>query len=221
MDRLLKSNNLHRMFAKGIKRTYHKGQTLQTSVDEPGLIMVIEGFVKCYFILNDGSIGVQAIYGPGTIFPMMVALKLLFGEAVVQSHMIYYYSAMNDVVTYNVSQNDFLSCFKNDSELYKDLLEETSFRFVSNVQRIENRSIESAYCRLAHQLYYFAEKYGKNTQAGTVILIPLTQQDLADILALARETITKCMARLRSHDIITHDKAITIPDLDKLKAIAY
>ena len=74
---------------------------------------------------------------------------------------------------------------------------------------------------VAHQLLYFAKTYGDNSLFGLEITLPLTQQDIADILSLTRETVSQSISTLRKKGLVNTDGHITIMDMDALEVIAF
>src|SRR5579863_7589429 len=74
-----------------------KGQVLQSSEDRKVFNLVLDGYIKRYLISNDGSIGVQVLYGPGDLFPITLAFKSLFGLEITESPEVYYYETMSEV----------------------------------------------------------------------------------------------------------------------------
>jgi CRP-like cAMP-binding protein len=52
-------------------------------------------------------------------------------------------------------------------------------------------------------------------------MVPLTHQNLADALNLARETVTHCLVRLEEKGLIRADKQITVLDVGKLRQASH
>jgi CRP-like cAMP-binding protein len=94
-------------------------------------------------------------------------------------------------------------------------------RLHSTLHGLENLTLKSSYFRVAHELLYMAQRFGEQTEKGVKILIPLTHQDLADILSLTRETVSTCMVQLREKGLITTNRNIVVKDLGKLEKEAY
>jgi CRP-like cAMP-binding protein len=72
--------------------------------------------------------------------------------------------------------------------------------------------------RLARILLELAERHGCSEGDGTLIDIPLTQQDLADWVGASREAVTKALHSFRRGGIIeTRRRAIVVHDLAGLQ----
>lgn len=196
-----------------------KGQIIYTFDDQNSLYLVKSGFIKRYLISNDGNLGVQSIYGPGYFFPLTPMFSTVLGLDINRGAETYYYQTMTPVQIYCIENSVLAEKAKADPLLYKDLLFEAGRRLQSNIQQLENISFRHADRRLAHQLVYFARQFGQPVHQGTKILLPLTQQDLADILSLTRETISREISKFKSKGLVITGQNIVIPDIEKLEAV--
>ena len=212
---------LHELLERGRKYPVKKGQILQSSDNRLLTTLVKSGFIKRYLIANDGSFGVQSIYGPGDIFPLTLIFKLILDQDLYHGPETYYYEAMCDSEIYILSNEVLLKQVESDPSLYRDLFSEAGRRLTSNIQRLENISLTSAYKRVAHQLVFYAKEFSEPTPLGTKLVIPLTHLDLANILSISRETVSQAMSKLRAEGLIKTNKHIIIPNLKKLEDEAY
>jgi CRP-like cAMP-binding protein len=221
MYRLRISDRLKDMMLAGRKFSVTKGQIIQSTDDRRVFNYLTKGYVKRYLISNDGTIGTQVIYGPGEVFPITLAFSALFDQEISESPEVYYYEAMTDGEVFTVNEADLVEKVQADPQLYKDLMVVAGKRLHSTLHGLENLTLKSSYFRVAHEIYYLAIRFGEKTATGTKILIPLTHQDLADILSLTRETVSTAMAQLRQNKLISTNKNITVLDMEKLQAEAF
>ncbi|HET6863980.1 MAG TPA: Crp/Fnr family transcriptional regulator [Candidatus Saccharimonadales bacterium] len=221
MYRLKVSDRLKDMICTGRKFNISKGQIIQSTDDRRVFNYITEGYVKRYLIGNDGNLGVQVVYGPGDVFPITLAFSALFDQQINESPEVYYYEAMSDGEIFTINEADLKAKVEADPKLYRDLMAVSGKRLHSTLHGLENLTLKSSYFRVAHELYYLALRFGHKTNTGTKILIPLTHQDLADILSLTRETVSTAMAELRKNKLISTGKSIVVLDMDKLKEEAY
>lgn len=196
-----------------------KGQNIQSASESDAFYLLTKGYVKRYLISREGSLGVQSIYGPGSFFPLTPAFEVLFGQRIYEGKETYYYEAVTDAELYSAGRTALLEAAEANPSLYKDVLREAGRRLQSNIQQLENIALKSAYYRLAHQLVYLARQFGEAGGDGIALCIPLTHQDLADILSLSRETVSREMAKLREHGLVAADSELIIPDLARLQAV--
>lgn len=221
MYRLKISDRLKDMMSEGRKFNVSKGQIIQSTDDRRVFSYITEGYVKRYLIGNDGNLGVQVVYGPGDVFPITLAFSVLYDEQINESPEVYYYEAMSDGEIFTINEADLKAKVDADPKLYRDLMAVAAKRLHSTLHGLENLTLKTSYFRVAHELYYLALRFGHKTNTGTKILLPLTHQDLADILSLTRETVSTAMAELRKNKLISTGKSIVVMDMDKLQAEAF
>ncbi len=91
--------------------------------------------------------------------------------------------------------------------------------------KIENKLLDLLYSnveqRLARTILNLLDDFGTPQNGGFLIKIKLTHQDIADLIASTRETVTATLNRLKGEDIIDNEgKYIIVKDTNKLKRIA-
>ena len=209
------------MMLKGRHFKLTKNQIIQSTDDRRVFNYLVSGYVKRYLIANDGSLGVQVIYGPGDVFPITLAFSILFDQAINESPETYYYESMTEAEIYTINEIDLKESVQNDPKLYRDLMSVAGKRLHSTLHGLENLTLKSSYFRVAHELLYIAQRFGEVSESGVKIMIPLTHQDLADILSLTRETVSTCMVQLREKGLISTTKNIVVRDMKKLEEEAY
>ena len=216
-------NQLHKLFEKGRLYKIAKGNIVQSSDYRHVINLVKTGFIKRYMIANDGTIGVQSIYGADDVFPLTLIFQTLFEQAIYEGPEVYHYQAMSDAELYAIDKTTLLTAVQEQPVLYKDILQEAGKRFHSNIQHLENIALKGAYNRVAHELVYLGRRYGATGEQGVQIDLPFSHQDLADILSLTRETVSTSIKELRSNGLIKNGqgRSIIIPSLAKLEETAY
>lgn len=221
MNRLKVHPGLSAMLLKGRQYKIPKGQIIQSTDDRRVFNLITKGFVKRYLISNEGSYGVQVIYGIGDIFPITLAFSALFKREINEGPETYYYEAMTEVELYTLDESDLVNAVQENPLLYRDLFAICGNRLHSTLQGLENLTLKTSYQRVAHELLYMAKTFGDKRAGGMTIAVPLTHQDIADILSLTRETVSTAMVQLRKKGLIKTGKNIVIPSLDKLEAEAF
>ena len=215
-----KSNTpLLSLLSSGRHHKFPKGQVIQFENGRIILCVLNTGYVKRYIITNDGSKSIQSIYGPGDIFPLTPVFKELVNRNINRGQEIIYYEAMTPAILHSIDRKALRDAVTETPEIYKDLLYVSGCRLSTHIHRLENMSLKNAYHRVAHQLVYYAGKFGQKNKQGTIILLPLTHQILADILNLARETFTNSMVKLHEKNLIIDNKNIIVTDVEKLRRV--
>ncbi len=198
-------------FTKGKKMHFKKGEILIRPDDRPSGIFYIEkGYIKIYSITPEGEEKLHIVYKPGEIFPLIWALRSIQKDL--------YYEAIDDLLTYRVSQKDFLDFLKEDSTAVFELAERLAAAFDVFVDRVDNLEITKAYPRLVAMLLFLTERFGVEESGGSLIAAPFTHKDIANSTAMTRETASRELVRLEKKGLVSYKKhLIFITDLEKLK----
>lgn len=213
---------LYDLLTSGDKRHFEKGRLVQTSEEEnQQLYFITSGYVKRYTINDNGTARIQNIHGPGDLFPLTLALNSLLSQPIYRGLAVYYYEIMRDTEAYTVDIPYFIQSIKAEPVLYHDVLEMTASRLRESMYRFENQTLSSGYRQIAHYLLFYARRFGIDDEHGTRIGISFTHQDIADVVMLTRETVTRELKNLRDKGLIIANEEIVIPDMDKLEQEAY
>jgi len=211
---------LYRLLLSSHKFDFPRGQVVHALEDREFINLIISGYVKRYLLTREGNTSIQVIYGPNDIFPMTQVFEAIYGMNLYTGDEQYYYEAMTPITIHSIAKDAYTEALNTNPEIYKDLLYCAGTRFNTYIHQLEDLSLGSGIYRVAHLLVFLADKFGHETDAGTVIDLPLTQQDVADILNVARETASHQLTKLKSRGmIISNGKTISIPDINKLTSI--
>lgn len=85
-----------------------------------------------------------------------------------------------------------------------------------NMQTLAGERVER---RMAHIIYKLAARVGRNEPGGTLITIPLSRQDLADMSCTTLETAIRTVSRFQKEGLILTRRGgyILVADMEKLK----
>jgi CRP/FNR family transcriptional regulator, cyclic AMP receptor protein len=89
-------------------------------------------------------------------------------------------------------------------------------------ERIQVNNASPVPRRLAWALCLLAERYGVPVPDGVLVDVPLSQADIASLIATTEQSVRKALAGLRAEGVVrwTYRKTV-ITDLDRLREIAY
>lgn len=205
------------LLMSGKRVLFERNQNIQFSQERMTVVHIKKGYVKRYILGTDGVESMQVVYGPGDILPLTPVFTLIFDLKINEGNETTYYRAITDVELYAVNSDDLLSALNTNPMMYKDLLFVAGVRLASNIHRLDNVSFKVANRRVIHELIYLAEHFGKQFEGGILVQVPLTHDDIASLLNMARVTVSICMARLREKNLIDSDRKIIILDLEGLK----
>jgi len=214
---------LFELLLSGRRQRLPKKQIIHGFEDNSLLHLIKSGYVKRYMIQNDGSRNIQVIYGPGDIVPLTPVYNRLFELKIYRGPETYYYESMTDVELYTISHETLQTAVAENPLIYQDLFYAAGVRLNSFIHRLEDTSVSGSHHRVARLLVYLADLFGKPIGDGQLLIeLPLTQQTIAEILGLARETVTNSMTRLRAKGLVlSAGKKVTVIDLERLQHEGY
>lgn len=213
---------LENFFRNGKQLTHEKGETVYAS-DYPSpapMFWLAEGYVKSYLIMSDGSLHVLCIYGPGSLFPLAPLLRGEGSKIVYRYKSTVYFEAMSQATLYMQPTSDLLRLLEREPQMYRTLSKLLILNYDVYLSRLEGSMYKHATERIAHQLLALAARFSSEMYGQSILEVPLTHQDLADSLGMARETVSRGLEQLRSEGVIEmKDKHIIIRDKSALEKV--
>ncbi len=169
-----------------------------------------DGLVRAYSILPGGNEVNIALFGPGDFFPA----EIMHDAAPAT---LFYYEAMTDCQANLLGPADFAALQAADPRAAADFAK----RYVGALLHINALGQSSAYHKLGHTLRYLAMRFGqKLTGPGFVRIVPrLTQQDLANLCGISRETASVELGKLKASGAVTEKAkqySVHMPSLNAL-----
>ena len=116
--------------------------------------------------------------------------------------------------SWKLSGDRFRSFLESHPQAGLVLLRAIIHRLRAADQRRTDSGSQGTVGRLAKLLVELAEEHGQPTSTGVDIDIPLTQQELASLIAASRESVVRALRSLRWRGLVTTGRRrITIHDL--------
>lgn len=178
-----------------ILRTIRSGQTIFYQGEATARVHLIKsGLVRSYIIHDNGEEATVAYFGPKDIFPITSAFNI-------SSATLFYYETVTD------SEIEVLTPKEFDTYLNENNHEEVNrfaMRYVGALLHVSALTQPTASMKLAHTLRYLAIQFGEKTAIGNrvKITLKLTQQDLAKLCNLSRETVSIELSSIKKNDIL-------------------
>jgi CRP-like cAMP-binding protein len=177
----------------------------------PGVMYLETGLVRQFALTKEGTERTLNLYKPGSFFPMSWALNqtpnrhtfetVLTSEVKVAPH--------QDVV-------EFLHAHP---EVTFNLLQRMFKALDGLLLQIEQRSSGDAYHILVATIVLLARRFGRSSESGTQIALPLTHTTLANQAGLSRETVSRTLQKCKNQGLLTFtSRIINIPNLKALEA---
>jgi CRP/FNR family transcriptional regulator len=200
------------LFNKGTRLTYKKGEFIIRPGETPsGIFYITSGLVKAYNITKYGEENLLIIRKEQEIFPLIWAIT---GQ---DRHVIY--EAMVPTEVMRLDRKEYIEYIESHSEVLAPLLDMAVEMYRIHSERIINLEYRSVRERLISFLLTTSARFGRETDKGLVIDVPLRQQDIASSINASRETTSRELASLDRKGLIDSGQPIIIlKDVKTLKS---
>lgn len=202
---------LNKFFSGFKKLSFKKGELILRADDKPpGIFYLKRGYTRLYSLSKDAQELTLIIFKAGNIFPLMWAIN--------DTSNTYYLEAITTVELYQAPREEFLRFIKNDNEVLFEITRRILMRFGGILNRMEYAIFGRARSKVASIILICAERFGIKAKQGIIIQVPLTHQDIANLIGVARETVSIEMEKLQKKGLIYHQrKYLVIKNIQKLK----
>lgn len=192
--------------------TYQKGEAILNPNDEIIEVYYVKsGIVRLFTISKEGNETTFNLLKPQTYFPMFSVLTDTPND--------YYFEAMTKTEILKVPKKEFLKFVRSEPEVLFDLTR----RIVSGVNglllSIENLTSGKAQNRVSTMISILAKRFGKKINSSEVLIdLPLTHQQIANLVGLTRETTSLEMEKLSAQKLIKYvNRKVVVHQLEKIE----
>jgi len=189
-------SEVKRLFPGAKERTYGAGQIIIYHGDTPNHVMFIKrGAIKFYDTDRDGNEKIMHIGGEGSIFPLFYSFE---DKPSVDA----FYAAIIPTEVLLVPLAEFQDKLKSDAAYTYRILRWYAEEIDHIVLRLKSMEKSSAKEKVVQALYYLCAQHATQIQAKSKwyrINFPVTQQTLADMTGLTRETVNVI---LKDHELL-------------------
>lgn len=121
---------------------------------------------------------------------------------------------------YQLSRRDFEALVRDNPGFALCLIHVLAGRLKHAQGRIEDLVFRQVPSRVAKLFINLADNHGKVTPQGIILDLPLTHQEIADIVGSSRVTVTQVLNRFRSMNwVAVKSKRVTIHDVEALEEL--
>lgn len=205
----------YRIFLQQFRtKRFKKGELILNQGDAPSRGFVLKsGVVKVYNLTRQGEekpIGFDVV---DDIFPV----AWVFGKV---SRAQYYYEAFDACEVYCVPPDHLLNYLQTHSGAMTYAMDRLVQRVMGCQMRINALERSKASCKVVNVIHFLCLRFGEEIREDTVKLtIPLTQQDIANLTGLTRETTGLELKKLSQKDILTCRRRRYIVRTNKLNEL--
>src|SRR3990167_2587132 len=178
IDRTKEFELFYKQFAT---RHYKKGEILIRADDNPqGIFCLTKGYVRQYTISKADIELTLQILKPITYFPLIWAIN--------GAPNIYFYEAQTAVEVGRAPKEQVVGFIKDKPAIILELMSKLLGDYAETLSRIEHLVFSDAYRRVISVLLYIAKHFGQKKSQGIAVGYRFTQQDIATLVGVARET---------------------------------
>lgn len=193
-------------------RKYKKSEMLIRADDDPqGIFCLSKGYVRQYTISNCGNELSLHILKPISYFPMVWAIN--------GTPNVYFFEALTEVEVGRAPRDKVVNFIKDKPTLLFSLMSELLEDYAETLTRVEHLVFSDAYRRVISILIYIAKHFGEEKGNSIIVHHRFTQQDIATLVGVARETASIEMSKLEKKGLIKYiDHSMLFKDIDKLNS---
>lgn len=198
-------------FTKYTRIAYKKGEIILRAQDDPAGLMYLEkGYVRQYFVGEEGAIFLVHIFKPGSMFPMSWMVN--------DTPNTYYFDALTPVVIWRAPKAEAREFLHAHPDIMVDFASRLLTGVTGFLERMQYVVLKDAYDKLILLLLYYVKNFSKKTERGYELLMPLTHKEIAAWIGTTRETASVQVETLKAKGLIMYKgRQMIIPDPTKLK----
>lgn len=192
-------------------RLYKKGEMLIRADDDPqGIFCLTKGYVRQYTISKTGFELSLHILKPISYFPMVWAIN--------GTPNVYFFEALTPVEVWRAPKDQVVNFIKDKPSVIFELMSELLEDYAETLTRVEHLVFSDAYRRVISVLLYIAKHFGEESGKGILVRHRFTQQDIATLVGVARETAGIEMLALEKRGLIKYiDHTILLENVKGLE----
>lgn len=217
MSSLFQFSGAHRDFfaQHGQKVDYRKKQLMVWPADTTSWVYFLNtGLVKVSCFYDDGSESILGYFDPGLTFAQSGAYFHHNGGADLE------YTAIDPCTVYRVPRDQFFAQLSRDKDFNQDYMTMLLRNQLLLIDRVIYLGEDALPKRCVRWLLFMAKYFGQRDGKTCFIAAPLTQDTVAALLNITRESAGKCLRQLIKDGYIRMEKKrITIMDIHKLQGL--
>lgn len=193
-------------------KVFKKGSNVYFQGEVPRKAMIVrDGIIRAYTITSTGEERIVALYGKNDILP----LTWVLGET---SNTLFYYDALSETRVLAVSKVDFNSILDANPDLVRMMLGFVANNYTAMLLRITGLEQSRAIEKIGFTLYYLLFRYGiESTPGQFTIDVKMSQNVIASLVGLTRESTTKNLKLLKDKKVIDYNSSTYTVNKQKLE----
>lgn len=174
------------------------------------IYFITKGRIKIGSYADNGKEITKTIIGKGEVFGELAML----GESSRRDYAL----ALEDTTLCAISSDEMKTLIKDHSSLSMFFMKMMGSKVIEMENRLESLVFKDSRSRIVEYLAELVRKRGQRVGYEWVVRNFITHQEIANLTATSRQTVTTVLNELRNDDIITFNrKRLLVRDLEKLK----
>jgi CRP-like cAMP-binding protein len=175
--------------------TIKRGELIQSpDTFREGLYMLKEGKLKLYKINPDGKQFIVSILGSGNVFGEIDSFSLGTRDTFIET--------MDETILCSLGKEQFEQFLVDRPHLTVRIMKELSRLLKERDAMLAQLALSNVRDRILHLLKTLAEKFGIPEEAYHKIDMPLSHQEIANMIGSTRETVTTVLNDLSKDGVI-------------------
>ncbi len=165
------------------------------------LYAIRTGYVKIYDLSVDGSEQLLGLAGKYDFIPSEVLFSNLTASQ-------FFYGAFMPVEVYAIDKRQFMERLKGDNDALYAVVQSVTEKYHSLLRHLAAVQKPKAREKIIHVLQFLATQFTIKQQPGVLpsMAMPFTQQDIANLVGVTRETAAHELKLLKNEGYITYSK---------------
>lgn len=181
----------------GVKQTFRKDDLIiRPGESPPGVFYIYRGLVKAYDISKYNEENLLIIRKNEEMFP------LIWGVTGEDRHIIY--RTLAPTTTWRISREEFLDYIEKNPGAMAPLVDNIVEMYRLHSERILNLEYRTVRERIISYLLTMSRRFGKQTDDGLLIDVPLRHQDIASSVNATRETTSRELAAMERKGLLVN-----------------
>ncbi|MDH3269475.1 MAG: Crp/Fnr family transcriptional regulator [Ignavibacteria bacterium] len=173
------------------------------------IFFINQGRIKIGSYADNGKEITKTIIGPGEVFGELA----MIGETERRDYAL----ALEDTEICAISTQEMKSLIKDHSSLSLFFMKMMGSKVIEMENRLESLVFKDSRSRIVEYLVESVKKRGQRVGYEWVVRNFITHQEIANLTATSRQTVTTVLNELRNCEILTFNrKRLLVRDLDKL-----
>jgi len=207
----MKEEDIQKILNTSNERLYSRGTIIFSEGQKTdGIYIITEGLIKVYKMSVDGREKTLAILNPGDILGEMALFDHNLRSATAE--------ALEATKVNVIPRQDFERLLEEMPVLATKLIRVLAERLRQADEEIKNLLFLNARSRVILNLVQLAETHMQGKKPGTPMPFRLTHAEMANLVGVSRETVTRVISELQDEGLIRIEKRkLWINDLQRLK----